>query len=602
MGRQNRRGQKRERGPVGRNSRQQRMLDMSEIADADVDAVMKIVSSCSVFKVNAATWPCNQAGGDPTDLEFTTCRANFDPQSGFSCDGRSRCFPTNLQVGMSETIKQRMDAVATKLFVRQNLMDEHRFSKFLHTFNAAATNVLKRLCTARSLVYGRDVFLAFKGGNVMRLVLTDVLSRLPPAIQGEWADLMQIGDMDFEVFINDATEQMVRDTTVLMLYVLYSFRGFMEKEGWVLHADAEAHSAMTTVVPATTALSAEGFQTHSDDNITVPYTLRDGCDLLFVPVKSVLMHQPNRDTRARWIESGVRSDTPLSISLNKSVSIGVVQKKGVAPEADIVLMRIKHGLRLTAGDRCYGKATGEVIDVSIPTNNDRMHRIKSQDKSIQWFSLYEFDLGGRRIQVHAPSIDNFVLDLHMFMFVLSEYPWFDPKQAKRMKRYIWFCTMSRSQKGASPSMIVEELASVARVLQTLLSKYSVRVSQSLARQTSPWAELVEQIQATHRKAEIAGIGFKEWADFVRDMRLTALSVRVSYSSLVGEKSSHLSSSTSRGHQGAVASQRASLAQTAVSASRKLSRAEIYRHSASLRVPRAPPVHPAETPLRPLRHS
>lgn len=514
------------------------------------------------------------------------CDVHFDPQSGHSCDRRSRCFKTRIQVGMEETVKQRIDGVATKAFVRQNLEDPARFAEFLHSFNTVATNLLKRLCEARSLVYGRDLVFAFKGGNVMRLVLRDVMDQLPQSVQNEWTDLMQVGDMDFEVFINDATEQMVRDTTVLMLYLLYSFRVMMQQRGWILKTDQQTLDDIVTVVPAATSLIADGHQARSEDSITVPYSLDDGCDLLFVPVKTVLQRRDRRG-QLQWLQTDVRSDTPLTISMNRSLSLGVVHKKGVSPEADIVLLRMKHGMRVVVDSTCYKKATAEVIDVSIPTNKDRMHRIKSQDKSVGWFTEYEFELGGHKIKIHAPSLDNFVLDLHMFMFVLSEFPWYDPKQAKRMKRYVWFGTMLRSQQGASGRLIVTELASLARVLASVVGSKAVKAdpahgharasssASSLARRTSPWAELVQQIEATRIKADAAGIGTKDWKTFVTDMRDTVMAVKVSYATLI-VASAQAQVAPVRSARGMPVSSltRATLAMAAISASLGLSRAAV----------------------------
>lgn len=455
------------------------------------------------------------------------------------CGQRARCFKTKLQVGSEETVKQRMDGVATKTFVRQNLEDPVRFVKFLRTFNAAATNVLSRLCASRGLQYGRDVVFAFKGGNVMRLVLLDVMNKLPEAVRSEWEDLMQIGDMDFEVFIDDATDQMVRDATVLMLYVIYAFRVFLQQGGWAMHGDERCMGAMAEVVPAVTQLKTEGHDARSEDSITVPYALRDGCDLLYVPVRSVLMMQ--KGSKLQWLETAARQDSPLCVSLNRSLSFGIVQKKGVAPEADIVLLRLKHGMKVIVDEKCARKAAAEVIDVSIPTNRDRMHRIKSDDKKVRWFSEYEFLVGGEKLHISAPSLDNFVLDLHMFMFVLSEYPWFDPKKAKRMKRYVWFCAMLRAQRGAAPVLIASELTSLAHALAGLLKQASPSVvpsqlqpsrrtaaSSSLATRTSPWAELVTSIQATRQKSLDASLGQEDWLVFVSDMRRTVLAVRQSF--------------------------------------------------------------------------
>lgn len=546
-----------------------KVLSISELAGLDRAAVMNIVATHRIFKVDAGTWTCDpdQKGG--ADVE---CERHFDPKTGHSCGKRSRCFQTHIQDGASETIKQRMDGVATKIFVRQNLLNQERFGTFLHSFNAAATNLLKQLCTARSLVYGKDVVLAFKGGNVMRLVLMGVLDKLPAPVRDEWVDLMQIGDMDFEVFIDNATELMVRDTTVLMLYVLYSFRVFMEAGGWTMKPDAGALEAMISVVPAVTSLVTHGYVVHSQDSITVPYTLSEGCDLLFVPVNSVLRSQDNKRDKLQWLQTDSVPDTALNISMNRSLSFGVQHKKGVAPEADIVLLRMKHGLRVVIDAKCGAKATAEVIDVSIPTNRDRMHRIKSQDKKVSWFTLYEFVLDGRTIQVHAPSLDNFVLDLHMFMFVLSEFPWFDPKQAKRMKRYFWFCTMLRSQQGASPATIDVELASVARVLLTLTSSPSAsgsKVTSSLARRTAPWAELLSQMEATRTRAGEAGL-VTDWTRFVQEMRSTALSVKLSYSSLASAQPSSSVPPAVR----ASSRTRGSLALAAISATHALSLARL----------------------------
>lgn len=529
--------------------KQERTVDIHQLASADMGTVMAIARTCRLFKVDASNWDCSAPKEEgvavhtllPNVAVAGPCDAHFDPQTGSRCGKRARCFQTMLQEGADETIKQQMDGVATKTFVRQNLEDPRRFVTFLNTFNHAAENVLTQLCLNKGLVYGKDVVFAFKGGNVMRLVLLDVMAKLPSAFRAEWDELMQIGDMDFEVFIDDATDQMVRDATVLMLYVIYAFRVYLQQGGWVMRVDDVCKEGMKQVVHGVTDLKTEGHQAHSQDSITIPYMLRDGCDLLYVPLQSVLMQTANVGSKnGGWLRTAARPDTPLSVSMNRSLSFGIIQKKGVAPEADIVLLRLKHGMMVIVDAMCSRRAAAEVIDVSIPTNRDRMHRIKSDDKRVEWFTRYEFNLGGEVLRIFAPSLDNFVLDLHMFMFVLSEYPWFDPKREKRMKRYVWFCTMLRAQLGANPASIAAELTSVARALAALIKKASASTvtepessrrattPSSLAHRVSPWAELVSSIEATRHKALAASLGQADWLVFVADMRRTIITVRRSY--------------------------------------------------------------------------
>lgn len=561
------------------------LIGIDELAILNQAAVLKILKSHRAFTVNVSKWPCPD-NGTGEEQKVNDCDAYFDPNTGHGCGQRSRCFETSIQTGRSETIKQRMDGVATKIFVRQNLLDSRRFASFLLMFNSAATNMLKQLCSARSLKYGQDIVFAFKGGNVMHLVLQNLLDSLDPALTDEWNEIMQIGDMDFEVFINDATDAMVRDTTVLILYVLYSFRVYMEKNEWRITCDDDALLAMQSVVPATTAIVTDGRLTHSEDSITVPFTKREGCDLLHVPVRTVLMKQVDKRIKATWLDTGHRTASPLNISLNKSLSFGVVTKKGVEPEADIVLMRMKHGMRAVVDNKCSKKAAAEVIDVSIPTNKDRMHRIKTQDKNVEWFTLYEFHIDGRSIEIHAPSTENFVLDLHMFMFVLSEFPWYDPKLEKRMKRYFWFSTMLRSQKGASPAMIVVELSSAARGIQKLIEVSKTTQdnkrsgTSSIAKRISPWAELLHQIDATRAKAIASGLGLEAWTIFARNMVIIANSVKRSYSALISFDDADVSPAmaTSVVSTKISALGRATLAMTAISTSVGLSlaRKEIPR--------------------------
>lgn len=590
---------------LGQDHESHAELDIHQLTTADVKAIMWIAKDNKLFKVDPTTWDCSQAGGSSALQKSNTrtlanvnhpdqagpCDAHFDPQSGSGskCGKRARCFQTALQDGADETVKQQMDSVATKTFVRQNLEDPQKFVSFLQTFNNAATNVLTQLCLSRGLKYGKDVVFAFKGGNVMRLVLLGVMSKLPPDFRSEWDDLMQIGDMDFEVFIDDATDQMVRDATVLMLYVIYAFRVFLQQGGWLLKGDAMCKQAMAVVVPAVTDIKTEGHDAHSDDSITVPFQLREGCDLLFVPVRSVLMKHSRNGSKTNWLETPARSDTPLVVSLNRSLSFGVIQKKGVAPEADIVLLRLKHGLKVVVDEKCARKASAEVIDVSIPTNKDRMHRIKSENKKINWFTDYEFTVGGETLRISAPSLDNFVLDLHMFMFVLSEYPWFDPKRAKRMKRYVWFCTMLRAQLGATPATIVSELGSLAKALSNLLKQAQEaevamvftqasrqnQVTSSLATRVSPWAELLTSMETTRHKALDAGLGQKDWQEFVTDMRKTVMAVKKSFELLrdlpvdgQGHASKKLFSQSSRSSM----LTKATLAMAAVSVSQALAEA------------------------------
>lgn len=579
-------------------SRLEQSYTMKDLARIDSREVLKILGSLQTFKVNDRTSVCEDANADvaidasdPKEVVKKECSGNFDPQSGKKCGRQGRCFKTVIHKEGFQTIKQQMDGVATKTYVRQHLVDRKKFFGFLGPFNAAASNVLKQLCITRKLQYGKDVVFAFKGGNVMQLILGNTFDGASETeLRKEWDEIMQIGDMDFEVFIEDANDRMLKDVTVLMLFVLYSFRVFLQEKGWLITPDDESLTAIMEIVPRATVLTCEGHKAHTEDNIITPYTMTHGCDLLYTPVRSVLMHGYSRgsEARSRWLETGVKSDTPLSVSMNRSVSFGIIQKLGVAPDADIILLRLKHGMHVGVDEKCGRKASAEVIDVSIPTNLDRMHTLKGGGVGVNWFSLYRFSHDGEVLEIHAPSMENFVLDLQMFMFVLSEYPWFDPKHSKRMKRYAWFCTMLRGSQGATSQEIATELGSLVRVLSKLIDttlhpgdgKPERSVVSSLARQVSPWSEMITCIEDLRSKAHQNNI-ITDWLKFVGDMCKILKAVMTSFTTLNKLKIESFVHSTASKKRPLVSSSttahaRASLAVAALSASANFSKALVHQ--------------------------
>src|SRR5439155_4648551 len=90
---------------------------------------------------------------------------------------------------------------------------------------------------------------------------------------------------------------------------------------------------------------------------------------------------------------------------------------------------------------------GELIDVSIVNKKDTnlIHVFDHKDKFI---ANYEFGIGENKFTFKGYSIEYLISDIERILFTDVEFPWEDPKYAKRMKRllFLYFVLLLTNKK------------------------------------------------------------------------------------------------------------------------------------------------------------
>jgi hypothetical protein len=138
----------------------------------------------------------------PADI-VKQCRSNQRNSDVCSCGTKAKCY--DMPVRAPDSDDNVVDQTYTTELVRHllGLNGGDGYFEVFKLLNDHIVSYMRRYCQETSRKYGRDLIVAFKGGNVFSvlfLAFIDSLSVQAPGLIDKYSKYIKINDLDFEVF------------------------------------------------------------------------------------------------------------------------------------------------------------------------------------------------------------------------------------------------------------------------------------------------------------------------------------------------------------------------------------------------------------------
>ena len=346
------------------------------------------------------------------------------------------CFPLRNSRVQVRTLQQRLADVTTNEVIR-NLSDK-QYKTIFAAFYKPMDRLLKEYCKLKKLSLERDVVLFYKGGNVFRILLSQIADLLQ---REDYKALLKRSDADFQIYINpDISDnaQVREEVSLLVLYVLHHLRIFIK------------------------ASRVTSFKKDSCRNIIREYReelakndlLVNGVELevkrdamrkdLLIGMGKVAVQDREEYVIVRRFDSLVDglANSPSTYFISRNTALNFQRKDNLCATFD--LLRFRRNFRLKVDVDKLGEVgvnvPFEIIDVSIPHSDDFSLKKLSKGNISTLTKKYVFRPDkGNAFEFRAPTVQYQLKDLHDLLFYQNELPWLDIKYAKRMTRY--FLTM-----------------------------------------------------------------------------------------------------------------------------------------------------------------
>lgn len=415
------------------------------------------------------------------ELEF------FASSKSCKCGDKARCFFANEKDGSSA--KQQVDGALTAAFTSQYEKDRVLLIGVFEAFTRPAESLLRAYAEHAGLRYGDDLLLAFKGGNILRILLQSLAQEagMKAACQ-DWGEVLGLGDLDFEVYVRDAQPARMKDVMVLMAVALGSAREWLCKNLPTWELTKEQHA---TVVEAlgldAKAAVAVLTSTTQNDSVVKPFPGRAGpcsCESLYMPVPRVLRQRRDHaagQKRVLWWGQAKDGDPRPQATIYPMSHLNRTLNQVYDGLVDADLLRVKRSAQLVLGE-CSRVAQAEVLDVSVSGNDDVKHALMKAGPTSEWFQQISYDRDGQAAkgQFYAPSLRSFFEDLRITLFVTNERPWDAIRYEKRVVRWVWVAAMLCLTDPARPTV-----ADVAKAFLAAPKAKSKDKTKSKARSKAP---------------------------------------------------------------------------------------------------------------------
>lgn len=395
-----------------------------------------------------------------------------------------------LFVGEFEGIEQKLKLVEPKKelngvmtdFVTNEFFphatDSEQFIKLVfNTFNQALITYFKN-----KNINASDIFIVYKGGNILRYVAYEVMHELPGAVSDEiynqYKDVFKKSDADFSIYINPKLahyDDIFVDINTLSYLLQNQLRNeFMTNPSkyfnfYKLNMSEQLRILSTYVekLNNTETIKNSLFEYNGKfinlvfnktyTNEQIPYVAKPDFytdydyrpDSLYLIYTTNLqkLHQINSSianlTNIMQAEKRIYSNieqSPLMISSNQTLDFKKIDS------------RVKFSLvRTKVIFNAYFKKSipdsvnqlellaGELIDVSVPHRDDDTvsHYFENVKQNIDLYHI-KTDTDDLSLSFIAPSIMYLTSDIERILYRDQIFPWDDTKYAKRIKRVLFF--------------------------------------------------------------------------------------------------------------------------------------------------------------------
>jgi hypothetical protein len=324
------------------------------------------------------------------------------------------------------TLQQRLADITTGFIISK--LPDKTYEKMFRSFYQPMSRILEVYASLKGLDVPTDICLYYKGGNVFRILLQDVVTIID---NPNYVSVIKRSDADFSIFINPALgenrcDQIREEISVLSLYILYSLKSYLRnsrllsvalkldslKEQYLSEIQKEGLKVKSVMVKTQMA-ARQDYVINKGEHNGEPF-------LMMQQKASILENIP------------VPSQSVFVISRNTSLDF----KRKDNKRATFDLMRMKRNidLELTMEDGSVNlvHVPFEVIDLSIPKGEDlalgnMRGKINTSIMQYSYNNLFTF---------RAPTLRYLLHDLHDLLFKQNEFPWYDGKYEKRITRFL----------------------------------------------------------------------------------------------------------------------------------------------------------------------
>lgn len=324
------------------------------------------------------------------------------------------------------TLKQKLADISTGYITKQFSDDD--FAKFIMYFYSPLNILLTSYANYYKLDIPKDIVLLYKGGNIFRILLQDILKIFESQ---DFLSILKRSDVDLQIFIRPTLEnydKVFNDISVLVIYSLMLFKktihkhnifGFFKintEELFPLYRDEIEKSGVKVK-------SIELLSGNRKDFSIEPSEYNGKKMILYKNKQNLLVGDiPN-----------IKESKDFFISRNTALSF--VRKNDIRSNFDLIRMKKNIQIKVTTTDEVFKISVPcEVIDVSIPKKID--YGVNSLSKNVvKFIKNYNFKNNELEYNFWAPNINYMIKDLDDVLFSQNDYPWSDLKIEKRLIRY-----------------------------------------------------------------------------------------------------------------------------------------------------------------------
>lgn len=394
------------------------------------------------------------------------------------CGRKARCIhiPIKTPDDSDNTIDQTYTSEIVSYMLKYQL-----FFEVFSLLNRQMVMYMMMYCKETRRQYGKNVIVAFKGGNAFTLLFFAFVHAL--RVQNlkesvvELYNILKINDMDFEVFTDESFKNFfdVVDIAKLSTISLYDVRDSLLK--------SNVFSKITTYSDGSHANRAV-----KSDQVIVPVDNTPPtcprCNTMVMPVPSIL-----RSNQKQWyrpdialcsVDEGSSSSPSVKPRCNTNLPISYNGTLKRLFGADVILLRMKKALRTSKNE----SQTAEIYDIAVPTRKDPIHRRMMQEKHKKWF--YKTNDND---SIHVISPYYMYYSLRHTFFMEDIPPWKIFKLEKKLDRMIICLIMvAMIDENHDREYVMNELLRCARMLS---SSQSVSNSKVLS---YPFREFMSDLQ------------------------------------------------------------------------------------------------------------
>jgi hypothetical protein len=421
------------------------VLDIKDFMEDKIHIGSKLISQLlKTLKFKSTEYTCNlkhpqNQDEDINDLILEETFAYNDIMYSLEQDKKSHkyvlkrgkqfiltCYEPKMDRIAIRTLQQRLSDISTS-YVIKNFSDK-TYAKLFASFYKPMSKLIDTYCRYRKLSNITDVCFFYKGGNVFRILLSDIVDIFT---NQEYKDLMKRSDADFQIYINPSlqnVETIREEVSKLVVYVLYILKIHMKKGNTI-----RIGNDTTNII---NDYRAELEKEDLDIKELLLYTTQKATRSDFLVSLGSLTPKSKQDyiiiRKYASIIEGIESRNSTYF-ISRNTSLDFKRKDNRRATFDLIRFRrnFKLFIELANGEQYTIGAPFEIIDVSIPKEND--FGLKKMQKSIQTLVMnYVFK---NKLIFKAPTLDYLLLDLHDLLFKQNEYPWQDLKYDKRVTRY-----------------------------------------------------------------------------------------------------------------------------------------------------------------------